>query len=133
MPEYVIFKEVQKGNEYLVFGNFYEEGYRKVGNLLQSLSGGEMPACFHLKKEGEHYQVVKVDRAGDGAYYAKGIQKFTGDYPGLYERFMDSEELAGLHKKARKKYLRMYVKEHDLEVRGYKDFGWDPEDIDGDR
>ena len=130
VPEYVIYKMVQKNDEYLVFGNFYEEGYRKVGNVLQSLSGGEMPACFHLVKDKKGYRVKKVERAGDGAYYAESIRKFTKGYAGLYEEFMKDTGIRQREwKKAKKKYLKMYVKEHDLDVKMYKDSGWDADDF----
>lgn len=130
IPEYVIYKKAHRGKEYLVFGNFHAEGFRLVGNILQSLSGGEMPACFHLKKQGDGYRVVKVERVMDGGLMEQSIRKMTKGYPGLYEKFMDRDNEIRRWKKARKKYLRMYVREHDLEIKGYKDFGWDTVEID---
>lgn len=126
IPEYVIYKEVQEGDEYLVFGNFYSHSYTQNGNILTSNSGGEYPACFHLKKTDTGYEVVSEDYAEDGDEFADSIKQFTKNYPGLYEQYMDYEKNKLLHEKARKEYLQMYVTNNHLDVKYYKDYGWDP-------
>ncbi len=124
IPGYVIHKEVEKDGEYLVFGNFWSYGYQLTGTVLESQSETEMPACFHLKEtENGGYEVVRVDTAGDGSY-AKDIQAFTADYPGLYELFVEYDEEKRMA--AQKEYVQMYVKGHNLDIEYYKEYGWDP-------
>lgn len=123
MPAFVIVKEVQEGDDYLVFGNFWSYGYMLNGRILEVSSGGEMPACFHLKATDEGYEVVEVERAGDGADYAKDIREFTRNYPGLYEEFSMTEEERTA---ARKEFLQMYIRDNNLDIEYYKDYGWDP-------
>lgn len=126
IPSYVIYGMVEKDGEVLVFGNFYDHTYHKIGNVLQESSGGEDPACFHLKKVGDGFEVVSVDHAGDGEDYAKDIKEFTKGYPGLYEKYMDWEENETMREEARKKYIKMYIEQNSLDVKYYKDYGWDP-------
>ena len=126
IPSYVIYGMVEKDGEVLVFGNFYDHTYHKIGNVLLESSGGEGPACFHLKKVGDGFEVVSVDHAGDGEDYAKDIKEFTKGYPGLYEKYMDWEENETMREEARKKYIKMYIEQNSLDVKYYKDYGWDP-------
>lgn len=124
IPGYVIHKEVDKDGEYLVFGNFWSYGYQLTGTVLESQSGTEMPACFHLKEtESGEYEVVSVDTVGDGSY-ADDIQAFTADYPGLYDLFMEYDEEKRMA--AQREYVQMYVKGHSLDIEYYKEYGWDP-------
>ncbi len=123
IPGYVIHKEVEAGGEYLVFGNFWSYGYQLTGTVLESQSGTEMPACFHLKETENGYEVVSVDTAGDGSY-AEDIQAFTADYPGLYDMFMEYDE--NKRKEAQKQFVEMYVKGHALSIEYYKEYGVDP-------
>lgn len=126
IPSYVIYGMVERDGEVLVFGNFYSHTYHKIGNVLQESSGGEDPACFHLKKVGDGFDVVSVDHAGDGEDYTKDIKEFTKGYPGLYEKYMDWEENETMREEARKEYIKMYIEQNSLDVKYYKDSGWDP-------
>lgn len=129
IPNFIIYKEVKAGDEYLVFGNFWSESYRQIGNILESVGGGEMPACFHLLQTEDGYEVVSVEKAGDGAYYAKDIKAFTKGYEGLYEQFMDWENREITREEERKKSIQMYVRNNSLDLKYYKDYGWDPVEI----
>jgi hypothetical protein len=129
IPSFVIFKEVKSKGEYLVFGNFWSDSYKLTGNILESTGGGEMPACFHLIKSGEGYQVVSVEQAGDGTNYSKDIKNFTKGYWGLYRKYMDYEAIQEARDKAQKEYLQMYVRDNQLDIKYFKEFGWDPVEI----
>lgn len=124
IPGYVVYKEVQSGDELLVFGNFWSYGYQLMGNVLESTSGGEMPACFHLKETSEGYEVVSVEVAGDGAEYDRKIREFTEGYPGVYELYFsgDPDE----RENAMKEYVSMYVTANNLDIKYLKEYGWDP-------
>ena len=126
IPGYVIYDTIEKDEEVLVFGNFHWNTYHKIGNILEANSGGEYPACFHLKQVGNDFEVVGVDKAGDGADYGSDIKQFTKGYTGLYEKYMDREYNEPLIKEAKKKYLKMYISQNSLDVKYYKDYGWDP-------
>ena len=124
IPGYVIYKEVQTDDELLVFGNFYEYGFQQMGNVLECTSGGEKPACFHLKETPEGYEVVSVEVAGDGAEYEGKIREFTEGYPDVYEMFFAGDPNAS--NVAEKEFVSMYVKANNLDIKYVKNYGWDP-------
>lgn len=124
IPGFVILKQVDKKGEHLVFGNFWSENYIRIGNILESCSGGEMPACFHLRKTEQGYEVISYECAKDGSDYVPSIKTFTRGYPGLYPKFFKDREKKC--KEAKKAYLQMYVEEHQLDIQYYKEYGWDP-------
>ena len=72
------------------------------------------------------FEVVGVDKAGDAEEYAKGIKQFTKGYTGLYEKYMDWEYNEPLIEEAKKEYIKMYIDQNSLDVKYYKEFGWDP-------
>lgn len=122
IPSFVILKEVDRGNEHLVFGNFWSAGYHWEDETMVQGSGGEMPACFHLKKVENGYTVVSVEKAGDGEYYAKSIKEFTKDYPGLYNEFMTQHD----NDEAEIEFMRMYAEYNGVRIRYIKHYGWEP-------
>ena len=122
IPSFVILKEVDRDNEHLVFGNFWSGGYRLEGDTMVRGGGGEMPACFHLKKTEIGYTVVSVEQARDGEYYPESIKKFTVNYPGLYDDFMAKHD----NGQAEIEFMRMYAEYHGLNIRYIKHYGWEP-------
>ena len=124
IPGYVIHLEENKGDEHLVFGNFWAYGYQLSGNILEVESGGEKPACFHLEKTADGYQVKSVEFVGDGDEYADKIKEITKGYPELYDTFMEQNEEAKMN--AQREYLQMYVSDNNLDIKYFKQGGWDP-------
>lgn len=123
IPGYVIYKEVEEDGEYLVFGNFWAYGYQLNGSIIEAQSGYEMPACFHLKKQGGNYQVISVDRASDGSYL-EDIQEFTKDYPELYDQFITLDDAKRVE--SMRVYLEMYVMDNNLNIEYFSEYGEDP-------
>lgn len=122
IPAPVIYGKEQNVDELLVFGNFWVERYIRQGNTLVCTSGGEMPACYHLKETADGYEIVSVDVAGDGEDYAESIKEFTKDYPAITDKFFgdnsnDAERIDA---------IRAYVDAHDIGIKYVKDYGWDP-------
>lgn len=123
IPGYVIYKTVETDEEILVFGNFWVYGYQLTGNILEAQSGNEMPACFCLKRNGNNYQVVSVERAEDGSYM-EDIQNFTKDYPEVYDQIMamDNDERI----EAMRCYIEMYVTDNNLNIEYFSEYASDP-------
>ena len=122
IPSFIIYKEVERDGEHLVFGNFWSAGYRLEGDTMVQGGGGEMPAVFHLVLTDKGYAVASVETARDGAYFTEDIKAFTKGYVGLYTKYMndhdnDEEEIA---------FMRMYAEDNDLDIRFIKHYGWDP-------
>ena len=41
-------------------------------------------------------------------------------------KYMDWEENETMREEARKEYIKMYIEQNSLDVKYYKDSGWDP-------
>ncbi len=129
IPIPVIYDMIREDGEIKVFGNFYSFMYYKNGNTLEEDGGSEMPACFHLKKTNGSYDVVDVEKTGDGTYYQKGIEKFCQGHPHIYEKFLDHEKTMELYHQRKRMFIGQYVKDHQLDILYYHEFGWDPVEL----
>ena len=123
IPAFIVVKKVEKEDELLVFGNFWTHGFVLNGKMLEVASGGDNPACFHLKPSENGYEVISVEQAVDGSDIEESVKAFTKGYPGVYKKLMNGN--AG-REEAIREYLRMYVESNQLDIQYYKEFGWDP-------
>lgn len=123
IPAFIIAKKVEKKDELLVFGNFWTHGFVLNGKMLEVASGGDNPACFHLKPTENGYEVMSVEKSEDGSDMSESIKAFTKGYPGVYKKLMNGQEG---REEAIREYLRMYVGSNQLDIQYYKEFGWDP-------
>lgn len=128
IPAPIIYDTVKTKNGVKVFGNFWSFAYYRNGNVLENDSGGEKPACFHLKKVNGAYQVTKVDETGDGERYQKGIEEFCKGHPDIYQKYFDEGNQKMLEQ-IRKKLIKQYVSDNQLDIRYYHDYGWDPVEL----
>lgn len=124
IPAYIIYEEVDAGDEYLVFGNFYIYGYRLTGGILEAESGASMPGVAHLKKAQDGYEVIQMEFAGDGEMYDADIKEFTKDYPEIYDKYFEYNPERD--QDIRTEYIRNYIMDNNLDIQYYKDYGWDP-------
>ena len=123
IPAPTIYRQEKVNGELLVFGYFWTDTYCKNGNTLISVSGGALPGCFHLVKDGDTYKISRIDAAEDGELYEESIRKMTEGFPGLYEMFFSGDNL---DEQVRKEAINDYVLSNGLGIDYYKDYGWDP-------
>lgn len=127
IPTPMIVEIKTEGNEKIVFGSFWYFGFYKNGDILESMSGGESnAACIHLKKQGNEYKVTKIERTGDGGMKREDMIRITKKYPGLCEKMLDASIDDERLEKIMKKWIRYYVRKNHLNVKYYKEIGWDP-------
>lgn len=128
IPMLTVISREKKGEETLIFASYQIFGYVKTGQILENVSGGGTEACFHLVQSGDEYRVTEVEMAEDGGMYEESLREMTKDYPGVYEKFRKhSEELT--EEKYQKwicENVSAYVRKNHLDIRYYKDYGWDP-------
>ena len=127
IPAPTIYRQEQINGELLVFGYFWTDTYCKNGNTLISVSGGALPGCFHLVKDGDSYKISSVEFAEDGDQYDESIRKMTEGFPGLYEQYFAGDSI---DEKVRKEAINDYVLSNGLGIDYYKDYGWDPVALD---
>ena len=123
IPAPTIYRQEKVNGELLVFGYFWTDTYCKNGNTLISVSGGALPGCFHLVKDGDTYKIASIDAAEDGERYEESIKKMTEGFPGLYEMYFAGDSI---DEKVRKEAINDYVLSNGLGIDYYKDYGWDP-------
>ena len=127
IPAPVIYDTIPEGEDLVVFCNLWSFIYYRNGNTLECESGGESPARLRLHPNADApggYEITEDIRTGDGTDYAKGIEEFCSGYPGMSDKYFYSEESP--EKEIRTALLRMYVQDNDLDIKYYKDYGWDP-------
>lgn len=125
IPTPVIYGTAKSGGDIYVFCNLWSFWYYRNGNTLECESGGEAPARLLLHPSSDvanGYEVTEDLRTGDGAEYADGIKKFCEGFPGMADKYFDS----GKPDDTRTELIRMYVQDNDLDIKYYKDYGWDP-------
>ncbi len=127
IPAPLILDIKHKGDDLIVFCNLWSYSYYRNGNTLECESGGEAPARLRLHPDADApggYQIIEDLRTGDGSEYEKGIKAFCKGYPGMKRKYFsdnDSEQ-----DEIRTALIRMYVQDNGLDIKYYKDYGWDP-------
>ena len=127
IPAPVIYDVKQIDDDLMVFCNLWSYIYYRNGNTLECESGGESPARLHLHPDSGApggYQIIEDLRTGDGSDYAEGIKEFCKDYPGMERKYFDYDE--SQQEDIRTAMIRMYVQDNNLDIKYYKDYGWDP-------
>lgn len=130
IPAPVIYDSVSVDEDLIVFCNLWSYVYYQNGNTLECESGGESPARLRLHPDADApggYQVIEDIRTGDGADYYEGIKEFCKGYPGMADKYFNYDESTiDTRESIRTTLIRMYVQDNDLNIKYYKDYGWDP-------
>lgn len=103
-----------------VYGDFWCETYYRYGELLKSYSGGENPGVMYLKKTGNTYKVTKTQIVEDGESIRKSALKICKGNIIMAEKMISGKE----PKKLRRKTIKAYVRQNNLKIKAYKDYGW---------
>ena len=122
--------EAKKG-DIKVYGNFWSFVYSKQGDTLFCESGGEFPGVVYLKKkDGESYDVTYFDRVGDGSQYSEDIKRICRGNATLEKQFYESADANSATVKNKRTWnIYKYVKDNNLAIKYYQDYGWDPVDF----
>lgn len=130
IPAYVIYEQVELENELIIWGFFWAYTYRLNDDVFEVDGGHGIPACIHLKKTDTGYVVVKAELAESGTEYASSIREFTKGYPEVYEMIMSGNGADGENEiECRRMFLQMYINDNNLDIKYYKDYGWEPVEI----
>ena len=134
IPAPVIYGIRHKDDDLIVFCNLHGYYYFKNGNTLECESGGESPARLRLHPNTSApggYEVIEDLRTGDGSEYEKGIKEFCKGYPGMAKKYFSYDQSAmDARESIRTALIRMYVQNNNLDIKYYKDYGWDPIPVD---
>lgn len=106
-----------------VYGNFQIYNYTVEGETLVCQSGGTHPGKMHVVGSGDAWSVDGFDAVADGADYEPSAREIFGD---LYDQFVQVASDDAAAAALRTQILTDYVKNSDLAVTQYQDYGWDP-------
>ena len=128
IPMLYILARKRHGEEMRIFAFYMINGYVRTGQMLENVSGGSQVACFHLEKSGTEYLVTKINRVKEGGEYEPSLKRMTSEYSGLYgklkkrlDEFSDEKEQQWICS-----HIADYVKKNNLDIKYYKEYGWDP-------
>jgi len=110
-------------DDIIFYGSFWVDNFDQKGDTLECVSGGHFPGAIHLKKLDKGYDVSKMDSVEDGSNFDPSAKKIYGKY---YDDFMKIYSDNDANQKVRKQFISDYVKANNLDIKAYKDYGWDP-------
>lgn len=124
IPEiYLVATEVSTDGDVTAYGDFFLENFDVKGDTLESVSGGDFAGVMYMTKDGDGYKVVKFDQVEDGEGYTESAKKLFGDYYEAYAKYTSDDDAK---KKVQTEAIKNYVKENNLKVTQYQEFGWEP-------
>ena len=119
--------EIADENHAKVYGSFWILNYVRRGDVLENISGGEYPGIIEMEKDGDEWILTSFTEAGDGDDYAADIEGFAGGDRELEEKYFAAADLLSAeNQEIRMRFIRDYVESNGLDIRAYKDYGWDP-------
>ena len=120
IPDLNIYKIEDTKDGAKVYGDFWCETYYRYGDLLKNAGGGENPGVMHLKKTGNTYKVTKVEIVEDGEGILESALKICNGNKKMAEKMASGN----YSEKVRRKTIKTYVKQNNLKIKAYKDYGW---------
>lgn len=104
-----------------VWGDFWIFWYNFSGDTLKCVSGGNHSGLMTLSKEVGNYKVTSFEQTEDGAGNEASAKRIFNNHYDIYQNMHSNEDV---REAVRKEQLQEYVKNHNLAVRYYQDFGW---------
>ena len=106
-----------------VWGDFWVFNYNQAGDTLKTVSGGNHSGCMTLTRANNDspLQVTAFEQTEDGAGNETSAKRIFGKHFDIYQNMHSNEDV---REAVRKEQLKEYVRQHNLNVRYYQDFGW---------
>ena len=110
-----------------VYGDFWVLWYNQAGDTLKCVSGGNHSGLMTLEKKDGIYKVLSFEQTVDGAGNEASARRIFGSYFDIYQNMHSNEQV---REAVRREQLAEYVKQNNLPVRYYQDYGWHAVKID---
>lgn len=104
-----------------VWGDFWVFNYKIAGDTLKTISGGNHPCRLQIGELSDSLYVMGYDLVEDGAGNDKSAREIFGKHYDVYQNMHSNEQV---REAVRKEQLREYVKQNNLKVSYYQDYGW---------
>ena len=110
----------------LVWGDFWVFNYNQVGDTLKTVSGGNHPGLFHVRKTETGFEVTNFDQVEDGAGNMESARKIFGEKFSDFQNVHSDDEA---REQLRGDVLAEYVTKHNLSATMYQDQGWQAKEL----
>ena len=121
IPMLMIAAEDDECQPMRVWGDFWVFWYDQVGDTLKTVSGGSHPGLMTLSKKDGRFAVTGFERVEDGSRFLPTAQRIFGKH---FDVFQDMHSNENVREAVRKEQLQEYVRQHNLPIRYYQDYGW---------
>ena len=118
----VVFTDKSDSSDILVWGDWWVFNYNLVGDTLKTISGGNYPGLFHVRKIGDEYTVISFEQVEDGAGYEASARRIFGEHYDVFQKMNSDSERREIN---RSFDIASYLEKHqDIRATYYQDYGW---------
>ena len=105
-----------------VWGDFWIWWYNQEGDTLMTVSGGNHSGLMTVRQQDGKFLVESFEQTVDGAGNDASARRIFRSHYDVYQNMHSSQDV---REAVRREQLGEYVKNHNLKIKYYKDYGWD--------
>ena len=105
-----------------VWGDFWIWWYNQEGDTLMTVSGGNHSGLMTVRQQDGKFKVESFEQTVDGAGNDASARRIFRSHYDVYQNMHSSQDV---REAVRREQLGEYVKNHNLKIKYYKDYGWD--------
>ena len=109
-------------NQARVWGDFWIWWYNQEGDTLMTVSGGNHSGVMTVVQQDGKLKITSFEQTADGAGYDASARRIFGTHYDVYQNMHSNQDV---REAVRREQLSEYVKSHNLNIKYYKDYGWD--------
>jgi hypothetical protein len=105
-----------------VWGDFWIWWYNQEGDTLMTVSGGNHSGLMTVLQQDGKFKITSFEQTVDGAGNDASVRRIFRSHYDVYQNMHSNQDV---REAVRREQLQEYVRTHNLNVKYYKDYGWD--------
>ncbi len=105
-----------------VWGDFWIWWYNQEGDTLMTVSGGNHSGLMTVLQQDGKFKITSFEQTVDGAGNDASARRIFRSHYDVYQNMHSNQDVG---EAVRREQLQEYVRTHNLNVKYYKDYGWD--------
>ena len=105
-----------------VWGDFWIWWYNQEGDTLMTVSGGNHSGLMTVLQQDGKFKITSFEQTVDGAGNDASARRIFRSHYDVYQNMHSNQDV---REAVRREQLQEYVRTHNLNVKYYKDYGWD--------
>ncbi len=126
IPTLMIVAEEEVGKDTHVWCDCWISWYNVSGDTLKTVSGGNHSGRMTIQYTDGTPKVTAFEQTTDGAGNIPSAKRIFGKHYDIYQNMHSNQDV---REAVRKEQLKQYVLTHNLTVRCYQDYGWQPVEL----